>query len=96
MSIQSITTDFTNKGIKLLSQLGNNNDSIVPMLVKDSMANGAVVYTYSKEGGKDDAREKAIEGFGTGAVWLLMIPALKWVIDKTVYPFFKLNPNFWD
>ena len=93
MSIQSITTDFTNKGIKLLSQLGNNNDSLVPMLVKDSMANGAVVYTYSKEGGKDDAREKAIEGFGTGAVWLLMIPALKWVIDKTVYPFFKLNPN---
>ena len=94
MSIQGITTNFIkDKGINLLSQLGNNNDSIVPMLVKDSMANGAVVYTYSKEGGKDDAREKAIEGFGTGAVWLLMIPALKWVIDKTAYPFFKLNPN---
>ena len=94
MAISGITTNFIkDKGIGFVSQLANNSDSIAPMLVKDTLSNGAIVYTYSKDGGKDDAREKAIEEFGTGVVWLLMIPGVKKLIDKTIYPFFKLNPS---
>lgn len=80
-------------GIKFISQLANNSDSIVPMAVKDTISNGAIVLTYRKEGGKDDARERAIEEFGTGAVWLFAIPAIKKFIDKVIYPVFKLNPE---
>ena len=94
MAVTGITTNFIkDKGIGFVSQLANNSDSIAPMLVKDTLSNGAIVYTYSKYGGKDDAREKAIEEFGTGVVWLLMIPGVKKLIDKTIYPFFKLNPS---
>lgn len=94
MGINGITTNLIkNKGIDFISQLANNSDSIAPMFVKDALSNSATVYTYSKEGGKDDAREKAIEGYLTGAVWLLMIPAVKKIINKTIYPLLKLNPN---
>ena len=96
MAISSITTDFIrNKGINFVSELANNNDSIMPMLVKDTLSNTAIVHTYSKEGGKDDAREKFIEEFGTGAAWLLLIPFIKeFIFDKLIYPKFNLNPEF--
>ena len=91
MKIPGIISDYS---IKLLSGLGNNSDSIVPMAVKDTISNCAIVATYKSKGGKDDARERAIEEFGTGAVWLFGIPAVKKIIDKTLYPIFKLNPDF--
>ena len=91
MKIPSI---ITNKTIDLLSGLANNSDSIMPMTVKDTISNCAIVETYKKNGGKDDARERAIEEFGTGAVWLFGIPLIKKLIDVTVYPLLKLNPNF--
>ncbi len=91
MKIPSIVS--TNS-IKLLSGLGNNEDSLTAMIIKDWIGDGATVYTYKKEGGKDDAKEKAIEEFGTGAVWLFGIPLVKKLIDKTAYPLLKLNPNF--
>lgn len=84
---------INNYGIKFISQLANNSDSIVPMVAKDTVSNAAIVATYAKEGGKDDARERFIEEFGTGAAWTLGIPFLKKVMDKTLYPFFKLNPD---
>ncbi len=90
MKVSSITTS----GVKLLSGLANNEDSLAAMVVKDWIGDGATVYTYKKGGGKDDAREKAIEEFGTGAIWLFAIPAIKKVIEKTIYPIFKLNPDF--
>lgn len=79
--------------VKTLSGLGNNSDSIIPMATKDTISNCAIVDTYRKEGGKDDARERFIEEFGTGVVWLFGIPALKKVIDKFVYPIFGLDPK---
>lgn len=91
MKIPSIVA---NNSVKLLSGLGDNENSLAAMLVKDWIADGTTVYTYKKEGGKDDAREKAIEEFGTGLFWLLGIPLIKKVIDKTIYPLLKLNPNF--
>lgn len=91
MKIPSI---ITNNSVKLLSGLANNEDSLAAMVVKDWIGDGATVYTYKKEGGKDDAREKFIEEYGTGLVWLFGIPAFKWLIDKTVYPLLKLNSKF--
>ena len=91
MKIQSI---IANKSLELLSGLANNNDSILPMTVKDTISNCAIVATYKSKGGKDDARERAIEEFGTGAIWLFGIPAIKKIFDKTIYPFLKLNPDF--
>ena len=58
MKIPSI---ITNNSVKLLSGLGNNEDSLTAMVLKDWIGDGATVYTYKKEGGRDDAREKAIE-----------------------------------
>ncbi len=91
MKIPSI---ITTKSIKMLSELSNNSESIIPMALKDTISNAAIVDTYRKEGGVDDARERAIEEFGTGAVWLFGIPTVKKLINKTVYPFLKLNPDF--
>ena len=82
-----------NNGIDLISQLANNNDSLAPMLVKDTLSNVASASTYRKHGTKEDAAEKLIEGFLTGAFWIFGIPTVKKVIDSTVYPFFKLNPK---
>ena len=94
MNISGITTNIANKSIKLLSGLGDNDNSIEAMVVKDWIGDAATVYTYKKDGGKDDAREKAIEEFGTGAVWLFGIPLLKQGIDVSLYKAFKLNPKF--
>ena len=91
MKIPSIVS---NNSLKLLSGLANNEDSLTSMVIKDWLADGATVYTYKKNGGKDDAREKAIEEFGTGFAWLFGIPLIKKGIDKLVYPIFKLDPNF--
>ncbi len=91
MKIGSI---IANNSIKLLSGLSNNNDSILPMTVKDTISNCAIVATYKSKGGKDDARERAIEEFGTGAVWLFGIPTIKAIINKTVYPLLNLKSEF--
>ena len=90
----NIPAIIQNNSIKLLSGLANNNDSLAPMVLKDTISNTAIVATYKKEGGKDDAREKAIEEYGTGVVWLFGIPTLKKLFDKSVYGFLKLNPDF--
>lgn len=90
----NISPIIREKSIKLLSGFANNNDSLAPMVLKDAISNTAIVATYKKEGGKDDAREKAIEEYGTGVVWLFGIPALKKLFDKSVYGIFKLNPDF--
>ena len=84
----------TQNSVKLLSGLANNDDSLAAMVIKDWIGDGATVYTYKKDGGKDDAREKAIEEFGTGAIWLFAIPAIKKLIDFSLYPLFKLNSKF--
>lgn len=91
MNIPSIASS---KITNFISGLGNNEDSLTAMVIKDWIGDGATVYTYKKEGGKDDAKEKAIEEFGTGVVWLFGIPAVKWLVDKAVYPLFKLDSKF--
>ncbi len=90
MAIPSI---ITNGFIKTLSGLGNNSDSIAPLVAKDVISDCTLIHTYKKEGGQDDVREKAIEEFGTGALWLFGIPAFKFLVDKTIYPLLGLNSN---
>ena len=89
-----ISSVVANNSIKLLSGLANNDDSLTAMVIKDWIGDGATVYTYKKNGGKDDAREKTIEEFGTGAIWLFGIPLIKKIIEKTAYPLLKLDANF--
>ncbi len=90
MSITSISNKILTY---TLSGLGNNTDSIIPLMAKDAVSNFAIVDTYRKNGTSHDVREKAIEEFGTGAIWALGIPVLKGILNKTLYPLFNLNPK---
>ena len=51
MKIPSI---ITTNSVKLLSGLGNNDDCLAAMIAKDWIGDAATVYTYKKEGGKDE------------------------------------------
>ena len=87
MSNLSITT-------KIIQQLSNNSGSVVPIAAKDTLSNCAITYIYNKEASKEDGRERAIEEFGTEVLWIGGIPLLKKLFDKTVYKFFKADPDF--
>ena len=78
MSISSITTS-------VLSSLGNNTGSIIPIATKDLIQNQVLVAEYAKKGGKYDAFEKFVEENGTSAVWLGGLPLIKKIFDKTIY-----------
>jgi hypothetical protein len=86
MAIYGITT-------KIISQLGNNTDSLLPIFAKDTATSTATTIVYSQKGGEHDGKEKAIEEFGTEAIWLGGIPVLKKIIDNTAYKFAKINPE---
>ncbi len=86
MAIEGITT-------KIISQLGNNTDSLLPIFAKDTATSTATTVIYSKKGGEHDGKEKAIEEFGTEAIWLGGIPVLKKIIDNTAYKFANINPE---
>ncbi len=90
----SINTNLSKYSLKFLSEIANNDDSIIPMATKDFISDSILVNTYRKEGAKDDVREKAIEEYGTGIVWIFGIPTIKKIFDKTIYKFLKLDPNF--
>ncbi len=86
MSLSSITTN-------ILSSLGNNTGSVIPIATKDLIQNQVIVAQYHKEGGKHDAFEKFIEENGTSAVWLGGLPLVKKLMDKTIYKAFKISPD---
>ena len=79
---------------KIISELGNSTGSIFPIWAKDFSQDSLTTLVYSKKGGKHDGREKAIEEYGTGAVWVFGIPFMKKIIDKTAYKIAKINPEF--
>jgi len=86
MSISSITTS-------VLSSLGNNTGSVIPIATKDLIQNQVLVAEYAKKGGKYDAFEKFVEENGTSAVWLGGLPLIKKIFDKTVYKLAGVNPD---
>ncbi|MBE7707001.1 MAG: hypothetical protein E7Z91_07165 [Cyanobacteria bacterium SIG30] len=79
---------------KLISELGNSSGSILPIWAKDVAQDSATTLVYSKKGGKHDGKEKAIEEYGTGLVWVCGIPFVKKIFDKTIYKKAKINPDF--
>ena len=70
MSNLSITTRF-------IQQLSKNGDSVVPIAVKDTLSNCAITYIYDKKASKEDGKERAIEEFGTEALWIGVYHCLK-------------------
>lgn len=86
MSISSITTS-------VLSSLGNNTGSIIPIATKDLIQNQVLVAEYAKKGGKYDAFEKFVEENGTSAVWLGGLPLIKKIFDKTIYKLARISPD---
>ena len=87
MSNLSITT-------KIFQQLSDSSGSVVPIAAKDTLSNCAITYIYDKKASKEDGKERAIEEFGTEVVWIGGIPLLKKLFDKTIYKFFKADPDF--
>ena len=77
--------------VNIISALGNNN-SIYPLLVRDcGIENVAKVALTYKQNAKDSkfiakqaTRERAIDEYGTSAVWLGGIPLLSKISDKVI------------
>lgn len=86
MSLSSVTTS-------ILSSLGNNTGSVIPIATKDLIQNQVIVAQYHKEGGKHDAFEKFVEENGTSAIWLGGLPLVKKLMDKTIYKAFNISPD---
>ena len=75
MTVPSVATS-------IISSLGSTS-SILPVFVKDTIGNTGISYIFSKKGGKHEGREKVVEEFGTQAIWLFSIPAIKKAYDAT-------------
>ena len=74
----------------IYSVLGNNN-SLVPLAVKD-IANSLGLTTASYlAGDKLEGKDRFIDEFGTQAIWLWGIPSYKFLLDKTLFKFAKLD-----
>lgn len=85
MSIQAITT-------KVISTLGNK-DSLVPIMIKDGVDSTSLTYKSFKEGGPIEGMDRAIDEYGTQAIWIGGIPFYKKLIDLTAYKIAKINPT---
>ncbi len=85
MSIQSITT-------KIVSTLGNK-ESLIPIMIKDGVDSSSLTYKSFKEGGPIEGMDRAIDEFGTQAIWIGGIPFYKKLIDYTAYKIGKINPQ---
>lgn len=85
MSIAGITSS-------IVSTLGSSS-SLAPIVIKDSVVSGSLTSYSYKAGGKIEGVDRAIDEFGTEAIWIGGIPFFKKLIDKTAYKSAKLNPG---
>ena len=85
MSIQAITT-------KVVSTLGNK-ESLIPIMLKDGVDSTCLTLKSFKEGGPIEGMDRAIDEFGTQAIWIGGIPLFKKLIDISAYKLAKINPN---
>ena len=77
---------------KIFSTLGNPN-SLVPLGVKDlAGTTGMTVGSYVT--GKEEGKDRLIDEVGTEIIWLLGIPTLKLLYDKTVFKALNLDAKF--
>ena len=76
----------------VFSTLGNPN-SLVPLAVKDISSTTAITAS-SFLTGKEEGQDRLIDEVGTQIIWLLGIPAFKWLFDKTIFKAFNLDSEF--
>ena len=77
---------------KMFSILGNPN-SLIPLAVKDASATAGMT-AGSFVTGKEEGVDRFIDEAGTEVIWLLGIPAYKWLFDKTVFRMLGLDAKF--
>ena len=85
MNVQAITS-------KVVSTLGNK-ESLIPIILKDGVDSTSLTVKSYKEGGIVEGKDRAIDEFGTQAIWVGGIPFFKKLIDYTAYKKAKLNPG---
>ena len=85
MNISTITNS-------MISTLGNP-DSRVPLAIKDIINSSGITYFSYDAGGKLEGKDRFIDEFGTEVIWLGGLPFFKWIADKTIYKFKKLDPE---
>lgn len=83
----------------IISIIGNNS-SVTPILVKDGIESSSKVYLANKQGKKVsneqgfyEAREAAIEEFGTTAIWFLAPKGINKVFNFIAQKVLKLENN---
>lgn len=82
-------------GINITSALSalDSSTSLVGLGVKDSATTAGLTGMAYKTGGEHEAREKFIDEFGTGVLWLCGIPVVRKLFDKTVFKWMGLDPE---
>lgn len=76
----------------IFSTLGNPN-SLIPLAVKDMSATAGMT-AASFVTGKEEGEDRFIDEVGTQIIWLLGIPAFKWLFDKTIFKAYGLDSKF--
>ncbi len=76
----------------IFSTLGNPN-SLIPLAVKD-MSSTTAITASSFLTGKEEGQDRLIDEVGTQIIWLLGIPAFKWLFDKTIFKAYNLDSKF--
>ena len=76
----------------VFSTLGNPN-SLIPLAVKDVSSTTAITAS-SFLTGKEEGQDRLIDEVGTQIIWLLGIPAFKWLFDKTIFKAYGLDSKF--
>ena len=76
----------------IFSTLGNPN-SLIPLAVKDVSSTAAITGS-SFLTGKEEGQDRLIDEVGTQIIWLLGIPAFKWLFDKTIFKAYGLDSKF--
>lgn len=77
---------------EIYSVLGNNN-SLIPLGIKDVANSCGLTAASYIAGDKFEGKDRFIDEFGTQAIWLGGIPAYKYILDKTLFKYFKLDPE---
>ncbi len=78
---------------KIYSVLGNPS-SLVPLAIKDIANSVGLTAGSYITGDKLEGKDRFTDEFGTQGIWLFEIPAIKKVIDFTLYKLFKIDPKF--
>lgn len=76
----------------IYSVLGNNS-SLIPLGIKDVANSCGLTAASYIAGDSVEGKDRFIDEFGTQAIWLGGIPSYKYILDKTLFKFTKLDPK---